>query len=444
MNQPHRVCHSCLLSCLTVGVSFMLLICLCTPCILLTDRVHFIASGTYTIEGLAPLPKTFWDPHPHSGALWNHLQLVIDRHYNPILSPKNTERGTINTSHESLLQQSFSTAHYWENMTEFAKLPQQMQNFASNMHKRDYPILIQPNVTCGAGAEEEEEPPLLLLAIKTTEENYENRQAIRESWGQVGWVAGRRQDSYVRRVFLLGRTNHKEQGAYTELLQQESQRYGDILQWDFTDSFFNLTLKDVLFWGWFSHHCDRTHFIFKGDDDIFVNIPAMIDYLQDQLQKPKAHKAMRDFMVGDVIGAAQPIREYKSKYFVPASFYKGFYPAYAGGGGVVYSGLLTKRLNIISKSIHLFPIDDVYVGMCMIRLKAYPIHNPAFLTFDFPGKEESKPCAYHTILLVHKRIPSQIVTLWARLKDTKTQCLNVTLRNKTNKHKNRNIAPKKS
>ncbi|KAM3867241.1 N-acetyllactosaminide beta-1,3-N-acetylglucosaminyltransferase 2-like [Diretmus argenteus] len=454
------------------------LICLCTPCILLAlifvyitlmlcfnmavttsiraadgklhkvEETAFVASGTYRNEGLAPLPYTFWNLHPHRGAIWNELQLLIDRHYNPILNPNNKRTyKRINTVYESLLRQNSSAMG--DLSARLSALPQQMQDFVSYMHKREFPVLIQPDMACGAGAEEEREPALLLLAIKTTELNFENRQAIRQSWGQAGWVAGQRGGSegggegeggvgggggvggYIRRVFLLGRNNHEELGVdMSELLQLESKHYGDILQWDFNDAFFNLTLKDVLFWSWFSRRCSRTRFVFKGDDDIFVNTPAMVDYLQRQLQTLRASNAMRDFMVGDVIGAAVPNRVNKSKYFVPDHFYRGLYPAYAGGGGVVYSGLLTKRLNLMSKRVHLFPIDDVYVGMCMVRLNAYPMHHPAFLTFDFPKKEEEKPCAYHTILLVHKRSPSQVIKLWAGLKETQTQCWNATLRDK--------------
>ncbi|KAM4621359.1 N-acetyllactosaminide beta-1,3-N-acetylglucosaminyltransferase 2 [Polymixia lowei] len=452
------------------------LICLCTPCILLAllvtyitlmvcfnmarvtttnmkatvwkprtvEITHFIAQGVYRNEGLAPLPKTFWDLHPHNGGFWNRLQQVVDRYYNPILSPRNNKRGYKRTK----LKESLSAVGNVDNV--MSKLPQQMQEFASYMHRREYPVLIEPHMACGAGTEEEKEPPLLLLAIKTRELNFQNRQAIRQSWGQVGWVAGRRRNEsgggeggggagrkgggYVRRVFLLGRENYEELGVdMSELLHLESKHYRDILQWDFKDSFFNLTLKDVLFWSWFSRFCNQTRFVFKGDDDVFVNTPAMVDYLQDQLGKPGTHAAMRSFMVGDVIDEAKPNRINNSKYFVPDSFYKGLYPTYAGGGGVVYSGLLTKHLNHMSKKVHLFPIDDVYVGMCMIRLKAFPIHHHAFLTFDFPEKEEKEPCAYHRILLVHKRNPSQVVKLWAELKETQTQCWNVTLRDSDKK-----------
>lgn len=399
-----------------------------------TETTHFVAPGTLRNKSFASIPKKFWELHQNGDAFWNSLQLPIDHYFSPILHLNKKKKQFSNTRFsESLLRQSFSKVTDLESRrTNFDKLPKQIQDFVSHMDRRDYPTLIQPDLVCGAGAKDEKEPPLLLLAIKTTELNFENRQAIRHTWGQTGWVAGQEGSSsggYIRRVFLLGTENHdNQQVKFSELLQLESKHYGDILQWDFKDTFFNLTLKDVLFWSWFSRFCGQTHFVFKGDDDVFVNTPKMITYLQDQLKNPEAEKTMNSFMIGEVIGAATPSRLNNSKYFIPESFYKGLYPAYAGGGGVVYSGLLAKRLHNMSKRVHLFPIDDVYVGMCMVRLNAFPIHHYAFLTFDFSEKEAKELCSYHTILLVHKRSPSQVIQLWADLKETQAQCWNVTLK----------------
>lgn len=397
---------------------------------------HFVAKETLKNLSFAPLPAKFWDPHPHGNAFWNQLQVPIDRYFSPVFHPNRKGKGRGSSSfYEFLLKQVFAkvtnTNHMRRNLD---KLPQQIQDFVRHMDGRAYPTLIQPDAVCGAGLVDEKEPPLLLLAIKTTSMNFRNRQAIRQTWGQVGWVAGQNGSSsggYVRRVFLLGKENLDTLNLgvnVSELLELESKHYGDILQWDFQETFFNLTLKDVLFWSWFSEKCGPTRFVFKGDDDVFVNTPKMLTFLRDELKKPQAHKTIKDFMVGDVIGAAIPSRVNNSKYFIPENFYKGLYPAYAGGGGVVYSGLLAKRLHTMSKRVHLFPIDDVYVGMCMIRLKVHPVHHAAFLTFDFSEEEAKEPCSYHRILLVHKRSPSQLVELWADMNKTQTQCWNTTLR----------------
>lgn len=437
------------------------LICVCAPCLLVLllfvyagivvcvrmtgvkapwspENPQFVAPGALRHKGFAPLVEVFWRTDSHKEAFWNRLQMVVDRHYNPVLNPNVTKRGLRNGSFESMVMRSFSEARNQENMKEnFDNLPHPIQRFMDHMLKRSYPIIIQPDGECGAKGTDEKQPPLLLFAIKTAELNFKNRQAIRQSWGRTGWVAGQGGNGsvgeevggYVRRVFLLGKENPQDLGVnISDLLRMENQHYGDILQWDFEDTFFNLTLKDVLFWRWFSGSGCRAVFVFKGDDDVFVNTPRLIAYLRDQLETLQANDTLEDFMVGEVIGAAAADRNDKSKYFIPESFYSGSYPRYAGGGGVVYSGLLAQRLDLISRRVHLYPIDDVYVGMCMIRLNAFPIYHPAFLTFDFPGKEEKQPCSYHRILLVHKRSPEQIVRLWADLRQTQTQCKDVPLR----------------
>ncbi|XP_061541459.1 N-acetyllactosaminide beta-1,3-N-acetylglucosaminyltransferase 2-like [Phycodurus eques] len=399
---------------------------------------RFVAFGSFKSKNFASLPKTFWRLNEDS--FWNQLQVAIDRHFNPILNAQNAVMAIKNKDiYDSVLRLSFLAVTNSESMRrKFEQLPQQMQDFVSRMNHRNYPVIMHStNATCGAGAADEKEPPLLLLAIKSTELNFKNRQAIRQTWGQVGWVATHRKNSkrkqeiggYIRRVFLMGKENPQDSGGdVAELLRMEGQNYGDIVQWNFSDTFFNLTLKDVLFWKWFSGHCGQTRFVFKGDDDVFVNTPNMIAYLHDELERPHAEHAMNEFMVGDVIGAAFPNRVKQSKYFVPDSFYNGLYPTYAGGGGVLYSGQMAKRLHELSGRVHLFPIDDVFVGMCMARLNVYPIRHPGFLTFDFPDNEEQEPCAYHTILLVHKRSPMQLIELWDSVSKTQNECWHVPLR----------------
>ncbi|XP_056456909.1 N-acetyllactosaminide beta-1,3-N-acetylglucosaminyltransferase 2 [Gadus chalcogrammus] len=438
-----------------------LLICLCTPCILLvllfvyitllvclttpltsplTTSIlnidHFIAPGTHRNEGWAPSPDRFWEPHLSLG-VWNLLQLSTDRSINPILRPykhsRLPDRGA-NRSRDP--RPAGDPPGSRDPVPQLDRLAGDILEFARHMHKRDYPVVAEPQDACGAGSANDHGRALLLLAIKTKVQNFKNRQIIRSTWGQAGWVAGQRLagGGYVRRVFLLGTDRSRDNStAWPDLVTLEGRQYKDILQWDFHDSFFNLTLKDVLFWRWFSRGCRQTHFVFKGDDDVFVNTPALVDYLSQQLGDPGT--AMKSFMVGDVIGAAQPSRNNKSKYFVPEAFYAGSYPPYAGGGGVVYSGLLTKLLHLVSKRVHLYPIDDVFVGMCLLKLNAYPSHHPAFLTFDFPGDEETKPCAYHKTIMVHKRMPDRVEQLWAWLKESQPLCWNVTLREDKLKNK---------
>ncbi|XP_066502767.1 N-acetyllactosaminide beta-1,3-N-acetylglucosaminyltransferase 2 [Hoplias malabaricus] len=398
--------------------------------------LHFVASGASSNSGdLAPHPLTnFWNLHLVEGALWNRFQHLQDRQHNPILRSNHTELMGPNTDpnymHKTDGFPSCHPDHLWASqLPDFNTMSEQMQDFVLSMHCRHYSLMIDQPDLC-SDQDDEKEAPLLLMAIKSQVGQFENRQAIRETWGRSGWVTedtgGNRWR--VRTVFLLGRQDattgpHADLAA---LLKLESSHHKDILQWDFRDTFFNLTLKDLLFWDWLSIHCSHAHFIFKGDDDVFVRTGALLDYLKEHIfpsqDGSNRTKGKEDFLVGDVITNAWPSIQVNTKYYIPESFYKGVYPTYAGGGGVVYSGALASRLRIVSRWVSLFPIDDVYLGMCLHRLGISPIHHQGFLTFDLPEADREKPCAYRRVLLVHKRSPKEMLRLWRTLNAPLPEC----------------------
>ncbi|TSL04311.1 N-acetyllactosaminide beta-1,3-N-acetylglucosaminyltransferase 2 [Bagarius yarrelli] len=395
--------------------------------------LHFIAPGASSNSGaLASHPlHAFWNLRLVEGALWNRLQHLKDRENNPILRGNTTGgRGSgteITTVHENNNSLCKPDHRLVSQLPDFNTMPEQMKDFVLSMHCRNYTLLMNHPDLCNR-QDIVPEAPMLLMAIKSQVGNFENRQAIRETWGRNGWVheeaGGKRWK--VRTIFLLGRQDittgpHPDLEA---LLQLESSLHKDILQWDFRDTFFNLTLKDLLFWDWLTVHCPQAHFVFKGDDDVFVRTNALLDYLREHYapRQRTTKKIKDDFLAGDVITNAWPSRQPTAKYYIPESFYKGVYPTYAGGGGVVYSAALAMRLRVVSQWVSLFPIDDVYMGMCLQRLGVSPSHHPGFLTFDLPEANREKPCAYRKVLLVHKRSPKEMLTLWRDLKSPPAEC----------------------
>ncbi|XP_054613192.1 N-acetyllactosaminide beta-1,3-N-acetylglucosaminyltransferase 2 [Dunckerocampus dactyliophorus] len=402
--------------------------------------LHYIAPGISANSGaLASHPLSpFWNLHLENSALWNQLQHSLDRQHNPILRGNAT--GTLRKPKAKLSSQigeeclSDCTSHKCSEARRYdvSNMPEQMRAFVRSMHCRSYPILINQPTTCKRNTTKSGgEYPMLLMAIKSQVGNFENRQAIRETWGRNGLVKGEsnKKGEFVRTVFLLGRQDSST-GPHPDLknfLELENQKYGDILQWDFRDTFFNLTLKDLLFWHWLQHYCPTAVFIFKGDDDVFVRTGALLDYLHKQRQEHNLRRALTnkthiDLFVGDVISNAMPNRNPSTKYYIPESFYKGSYPAYAGGGGVVYSVSLALRLKEVSKRVRLFPIDDVYLGMCLQRLGLSPSHHPGFLTFDLPETDRGNPCAHKSVLLVHRRSPKEMLALWHQLHNLPAHC----------------------
>ncbi|KAG9333083.1 hypothetical protein JZ751_013507 [Albula glossodonta] len=298
------------------------------------------------------------------------------------------------------------------NIQDFSSYPPLYQDFLQGMDCRDPPILIDQPEKCSLrdGARWQ---PFLLLAIKSIPRNFERRQAVRDTWGREASYEGGLQ---VRTVFLLG-TSSPGDPNLGELLRFEAQHFGDLLQWDFRDSFYNLTLKENAFLGWASNRCPHAAFIFKGDDDVFMNPKAMIQYLRS-LDPVKASK----LYMGQVVAQATPFRDSKSKYYVPHTFYDGPYPTYAGGGGFVFSGSLLRPLHLLSHHIASFPIDDVYTGMCFQALGIAPEGHPGFQTFDIRELDRENACAHKGLFLVHQRTPQQVIQLWKHMHSPLLTC----------------------
>ncbi|XP_028323693.1 N-acetyllactosaminide beta-1,3-N-acetylglucosaminyltransferase 2 [Gouania willdenowi] len=353
--------------------------------------------------------KPFWTKLSPKPAYWNRQQQILDFYNNPILLVNVTDAGLPTWLNESSLtsdpcQPNFSVT---TQVKDYNSLPNRFKDFLVYMRCRSYPVMLDQPEIC-------KDPPFLLLAVKSLVPHFDRRQAIRQSWGRAGVIA----NQTVVTVFLLGNTTAGDHHPdLSSMLQYESARHKDILQWDFRDSFFNLTVKEVLFLHWIQTRCSGAQFIFKGDDDVFVNTHRILDFLRN-LSESKG----KDLFVGDVITNAGPHRDKKVKYFIPESLYVGTYPPYAGGGGYLYSRDIAARLYNKSQHVVLYPIDDVYTGMCLQKLGLSPEKHKGFRTFNIEEKYRSNPCAYKSLMLVHPRTPQEMIQIWAWLQNPNLSC----------------------
>lgn len=250
-------------------------------------------------KGRVIIPRSkFWRKYTPHKAYWNKQQQKLELLYNPILtllSNMTVEENLI--SNASVLSSCDPDPWVTSEVSDFANLPDRFKDFLLYLRCRNYSLLMdQPN-KC-------KHKPFLLLAIKSLIPHFDRRQAIRESWGKE-IESG---DITVKRVFLLGQTPPEDNFPdLSDMIKFESETHHDILLWNYRDTFFNLTLKEVLFLKWVSSSCADVQFIFKGDDDVFVNTHQILDYLKS-LSKDKA----KDLFIGDVIKDAGPHRDRKS------------------------------------------------------------------------------------------------------------------------------------
>ncbi|XP_077126668.1 acetylgalactosaminyl-O-glycosyl-glycoprotein beta-1,3-N-acetylglucosaminyltransferase-like [Ranitomeya variabilis] len=302
-------------------------------------------------------------------------------------------------------------------MPTFNSETQNFKDFLVYRHCRAFPLLLDSPMKCGGP---DNEDVFLLLAIKTAPGNFERREAIRRTWGEEKTYNGAK----VKRIFLSGVPRDKEQTKrMLQLLSTESEIFEDIVQWNFEDSFYNLTLKQILFHHWLEQKCPSAQFIFNGDDDVFVHTLNVVTYLQStKITGMKSH-----LFVGALNEGMPLIFEKHSKYYVSKEIFPAdSYDPYCGGGGILMSSFTAFSIHKESLYIPLIPIDDAYLGMCLKKAGLTPENHGGIRTFGItvPNNIDSfDPCFYQHILMVHRFMPYEMLIMWKSLQITKHSCL---------------------
>uniref|UniRef100_A0A8C3WK67 Hexosyltransferase n=1 Tax=Catagonus wagneri TaxID=51154 RepID=A0A8C3WK67_9CETA len=257
---------------------------------------------------------------------------------------------------------------------------------------------------------------LLLLFVKTAPENYYRRSAIRNTWGNEKYVRSQL-NANVKTLFVLGTPSDP---LTRERLQRrlvwEDQMYSDIIQQDFVDSFYNLTLKFLLQFRWANSFCPHAKFLMTADDDIFIHMPNLIEYLQSLEQM-----GVQDFWIGRVHHGAPPIRDKSSKYYVSYDIYQWpAYPDYTAGAAYVISGDVAAKVYEASQTLNSsLYIDDVFMGLCANKIGLVP---QSHVFFSGEGKTPYHPCIYEKMMTSHGHV-EDLQDLWKDATDPKVKMI---------------------
>lgn len=255
---------------------------------------------------------------------------------------------------------------------------------------------------------------LLLLFVKSSPENREQRQAIRNTWGNESFARSELGAS-VTVLFALGVHHDAQKRASVQAaLLQEDRVHQDLIQQDFLDTFHNLTRKLILQFQWAHEHCHWACFLMSADDDVFVHMPNLVRYLR-QLQGT-ASKAPKDLWVGHVYRGSPPVRRKGNKYYVPPDLYPWVsYPDYTAGAGYVVSGDVAAKIYrailVLNSSLH---IDDVFMGMCA---KAMGVTPRGHVYFSGQAKALRHSCVYGQMITSHGHAAADIRSLWRATTD---------------------------
>jgi hypothetical protein len=146
-------------------------------------------------------------------------------------------------------------------------------------------------------------------------------------------------------------------------LEMENEIYGDIVQGNFIDSYRNMTYKHTMVLKWFLENCSNVKYLLKTDDDIFVNIPELIDHIEGR--RPRSFLFLKpDLMLCDPLINNPVGRGETGRHRVTWEEYsRSTYPHYCNGPFVLYSTDSVFKLYKGVQRLKYFWIDDIQIGV---------------------------------------------------------------------------------
>jgi hypothetical protein len=306
----------------------------------------------------------------------------------------------------------------------------------------------------------------LVYIVKSAINNFDRRLAIRSSWG----FEKRFSDVPIRTVFLLG--IEPEDVDLQMNVEKEQQKYGDIVQADFIDSYFNNTIKTMMGFKWAVAFCPNSRFYMFSDDDMYISTKNVLRFIRNPTQYPEYLEtpviALRqvktpyadseingqnipqqvlstrrektlskfensalisvqsgglklqqflDFELPDdvrlfagYVFVSAPHRHRSSKWYIPLSEYPyHMWPPYVTAGAYVLSREALFDMYYASFYTQHFRFDDIYLGLVAKKAKIEPYHCTQFHYY----KKEYNVFSYRHVVASHGYgEPHELLKVW--------------------------------
>jgi len=204
----------------------------------------------------------------------------------------------------------------------------------------------------------------LLAFITSAPGHSSHRTAIRQTWGSFA----NRKD--ITMIFVIGTTTNKE---HQTMVDHENRLFGDVVQSNNVDSYQNLTLKTAAMFEWAKTYCPRAAFMLKTDDDMFINMPLLLSYIDSKRNQSRS-------IFGRLAKGWKPIRNKKSKYYVDiGSYSKTTYPDFLTGPAYLFTrDIVTDVYNRVLDTPFFFLEDVLVTGIVSEALKIKRIGEARF------------------------------------------------------------------
>ncbi|XP_045174758.1 beta-1,3-galactosyltransferase 1-like [Mercenaria mercenaria] len=192
----------------------------------------------------------------------------------------------------------------------------------------------------------------LIVTAYTAPANFDRRQIMRGSWLNNSNYLGL---GTVRVVWLLGKTSN---ATLQRMLEEEFRQYGDLLQGDFVDHYFNLTHKGAMGFKWVAERCRNAKIVLKADDDMILNMKQLFTHIL-----PRTILNQRRHLYCYRNPHSQILRDKKLKWFINENEFRGdvIFPVYCEGPAVFMTNDIVPALVKSAKMLPFFWLEDVYL-----------------------------------------------------------------------------------
>ncbi|XP_061077235.1 beta-1,3-galactosyltransferase 1-like [Conger conger] len=257
------------------------------------------------------------------------------------------------------------------------------------------------------------ENPFLVLIVPVAPQEWVARDAIRRTWGKERLVLGKT----LLLFFMLGLPSGAEPEKLQKELHREQAVHRDLLQADFQDSYYNLTIKTIMIQEWVATRCPGAPYGMKIDSDMFLNVHNLVRMLQG-FSKP-----MHNYITGMLTKNGPVSRDPRSKWYLPLEAYPDpTFPSYPLGMAYVFSTDLCKKIVDVSKQMKPVYIEDVHLGMCLKRLGISPKHPPRGSLFKVYQPKPYNRCHYAKAITTILDSPKMLISYWEDLQKPDPPC----------------------
>ena len=261
-----------------------------------------------------------------------------------------------------------------------------------NHYFDNYSVLIQPKII--------RNDTKIVIGIPIGPHQFLERFSIRNTWCNYA------ERTYSTKcLFFCGYS--KENNHLNNYLQEEAEKYNDIVQFNFQNSYLNLTLLQLSSYKWILSQYPKLEFFIRSDSDVYLNIDKIHELI----------KRKNIYAYGKVFSNKTPNRNTDSKWYMPFHIYPGnMYHSFIVGYMYIWSKDILEM--IVNDSNYVQPIhylDDVYYGQIFHERNI--TMQDCYINYDIlPSPLKDLYIEKNTnIIAIHRIANIDLLTIWKLL-----------------------------